>query len=123
MAYYRPEPERRQAALVQSQSALLFIDVQNYNCSTSGALYGGQANLQVGFNYTQGLGGQIVALAQTYSSPGVLPAGSRHSVLLQPGGAVHTAMAATEDSMQVGSHATQRAPSGHCNQASQLCRL
>jgi ureidoacrylate peracid hydrolase len=39
MAYYRPEAQRRQAALVPSSSALLFIDVQAYNCSKDGAIY------------------------------------------------------------------------------------
>lgn len=39
MSYYRPETHRRQAVLVPSQSALLFIDVQNYNCNKQGAIY------------------------------------------------------------------------------------
>lgn len=39
MAYYRPQTSRRQAELQPRQAALLFIDVQNYNCSKQGALY------------------------------------------------------------------------------------
>lgn len=39
MAYYRPEPHRRQAAVVPATAALLFIDVQVYNCSKDGAIY------------------------------------------------------------------------------------
>ncbi|GAB4813166.1 hypothetical protein N2152v2_000212 [Parachlorella kessleri] len=39
MAYYRPDPARRQVPLQPQQAALLFIDVQNYNCSKQGAIY------------------------------------------------------------------------------------
>ena len=39
VAYYRPQREQRQAVLVPGQSALLFVDVQNYNCSKQGAMY------------------------------------------------------------------------------------
>lgn len=38
-AFYRPEAHRRQAALEPHQAALLFIDVQNYNCSKRGAIF------------------------------------------------------------------------------------
>ncbi len=39
MAYYRPATTGRQAPLVPAASALLFIDVQNYNCHRDGAIY------------------------------------------------------------------------------------
>ena len=39
MAYYRPDPTTRQVPLQPQQAALLFIDVQNYNCSKQGAIY------------------------------------------------------------------------------------
>lgn len=39
MSYYRPATAARQAALVPASSALLFIDVQRYNCSQEGAIY------------------------------------------------------------------------------------
>lgn len=39
MAYYRPEAHRRQAPLVPATAALLFIDIQAYNCSKEGAIY------------------------------------------------------------------------------------
>lgn len=39
MAYYWPQAEGRQAALDPAAAALLFIDVQNYNCSRQGAIY------------------------------------------------------------------------------------
>lgn len=39
MAYYRPDTGGRQAALVPPAAALLFIDIQQYNCSPEGAIY------------------------------------------------------------------------------------
>ena len=39
MAFYRPEAHRRQAELEPAAAALLFIDVQRYNCSHEGAIY------------------------------------------------------------------------------------
>lgn len=39
MAYYWPEAHRRQAELVPATAALLFIDIQAYNCSKEGAIY------------------------------------------------------------------------------------
>lgn len=39
MAFYLPESSRRQAAVEPASAAILFIDVQNYNCSKSGAIY------------------------------------------------------------------------------------
>jgi nicotinamidase-related amidase len=41
MAYYRPQREMRQVALEPAATALLLIDVQNYNCDRKGALYSG----------------------------------------------------------------------------------
>ncbi|KAL4459202.1 hypothetical protein ABPG75_014081 [Micractinium tetrahymenae] len=41
MAYYRPETQLRQSALQPGATALLFIDVQRYNCSKDGAIYQG----------------------------------------------------------------------------------
>ena len=41
MAFYRPDTAPRQAALVPAAAALLFIDVQNYNCSKKGAIFQG----------------------------------------------------------------------------------
>lgn len=39
MAFYRPATAARQAELQPSASALLFIDVQIYNCSKAGTIY------------------------------------------------------------------------------------
>ena len=39
MSYYLPAAAGRQAALVPASSALLFIDVQRYNCSQDGAIF------------------------------------------------------------------------------------
>ena len=40
MAYYLPEKHLREVAIPSASStALLFIDVQNYNCSRDGAIY------------------------------------------------------------------------------------
>ncbi len=40
MAYYRPQSELRQVPITDpKRAALLFIDVQNYNCSRDGAIY------------------------------------------------------------------------------------
>lgn len=39
MAFYRPATAPRQAALQPSVAALLFVDVQRYNCSKDGAIY------------------------------------------------------------------------------------
>ena len=41
MAFYRPDTAQRQAALVPTTAALLFIDVQNYNCHRQGAIFQG----------------------------------------------------------------------------------
>ncbi len=38
-AYFRPQAHRREAPLVPRDSVLLFIDVQNYNCSRNGAVH------------------------------------------------------------------------------------
>lgn len=38
-AHYDPHPQLRQVHIVPSQAALLFIDVQHYNCHRSGAIY------------------------------------------------------------------------------------
>ena len=37
MAAYNPQTHLRQKAIVPKEAALLFIDVQNYNCHRSGA--------------------------------------------------------------------------------------
>lgn len=39
MAYYRPNTAGRQSAVAPAVSALLFIDVQRFNCCREGALY------------------------------------------------------------------------------------
>lgn len=41
MAFYRPDTAQRQAALVPATAAMLFIDVQNYNCHRQGAIFQG----------------------------------------------------------------------------------
>ena len=35
-AFYKPQTQLREKAVVPSEAALLFIDVQNYNCSPEG---------------------------------------------------------------------------------------
>ncbi len=39
MAYYAPNTLFRQIPVIPQHAVLLFIDVQNYNCSRKGALY------------------------------------------------------------------------------------
>lgn len=39
MAYYRPQTELRQAGIIKGHAAIIFIDVQNYNCSKLGGIY------------------------------------------------------------------------------------
>ena len=39
MARYEPRPHLREAAIDPSKTALLLIDVQNFNCDPKGALY------------------------------------------------------------------------------------
>lgn len=39
MAFYRPDTSLRESALAEGSSAILFVDVQNFNCSKSGAIY------------------------------------------------------------------------------------
>lgn len=50
-AYYNPAPHLREVAIASpSATAVLFIDVQNYNCHRAGAIYRhySSAELEVG---------------------------------------------------------------------------
>lgn len=50
MAYYRPVENAREIPVKPSETALLFIDVQNFNCNVQGALHANMSpqQLQVG---------------------------------------------------------------------------
>eukprot|EP01024_Parvocaulis_polyphysoides_P016887 TRINITY_DN17485_c1_g2_i3.p2 TRINITY_DN17485_c1_g2~~TRINITY_DN17485_c1_g2_i3.p2 ORF type:complete len:230 (-),score=5.97 TRINITY_DN17485_c1_g2_i3:77-766(-) len=44
---FTPQPEIRQKCVVPVQTALLFIDLQNYNCNKQGALFASQTEQQL----------------------------------------------------------------------------
>ena len=52
MAYYNPQIDRREAAVNLRSAAVLFIDIQNYNCHRGGAIfrYFSPAQLEVRLN-------------------------------------------------------------------------
>ncbi len=43
-AYFRPQAHQREVPLVPRDSVLLFVDVQNYNCSRDGAVHAGSSS-------------------------------------------------------------------------------